>query len=163
MTVSLIVAMASNRVIGRDGNLPWRLPADMKRFRQVTTGHHVIMGRKTHESIGKPLPERTNIVLSRNTKYDAPGCRVAADLEGGLDLARRANETESFIIGGAGVYERALPNADRIYLTLVDAAVEGDVYFPSLEAGAWRETSREEHLADERHEYAFAFTMLERA
>jgi len=162
MTVSLIVAMATNRVIGREGELPWRLPADLKRFRQLTTGHHVIMGRKTHESIGKPLPERTNIVLSRDRAYAAGGCKVVADLESGLDLARDASETEAFIIGGAGVYEQALPKANRIYLTSVDAAADGDVYFPELEAGAWRETSREEHLADERNEYPFTFRLLER-
>ncbi len=162
MTVSLIVAMSRNGVIGRDGDLPWHLPADLKRFRELTTGHHVIMGRKTHESIGKPLPKRTNVVLSRAADYTADGCTVASDLSVALERAVAAGEGEAFVIGGAGVYERALANADRIYLTRVGADVDGDVRFPPLDEARWSEVSREEHGADERHSYPFAFTVLER-
>lgn len=163
MTVSLIVAMAENRVIGRDGDLPWRLSADLKRFRELTTGHHVIMGRKTWESIGKPLPGRTNVVVSRNPSFSAEGCTVLPGLDEALDAARTAGDDEAFVIGGARVYERALPDADRLYLTRVATRVEGDAYFPPLDESKWRETAREEHPADERNDHPFAFTVLERA
>ncbi len=162
MTVSLIAAMALNRTIGCDGGLPWNLPADLKRFRERTTGHVIIMGRKTHESIGRPLPGRTNVVLSRRAGYTAAGCVVARDLDGALEQARDAGETEAFVIGGAAIYEQALAHADRIYLTQVHADVPGDVFFPPLEASTWREVEREEHPADQRHAHRFAFTVLER-
>lgn len=162
MTVSLIAAVARNGVIGRDGALPWKLSADLKRFRELTTGHHVIMGRKTHESIGKPLPKRTNVVLSRSSGYTAEGCAVSSGLGEALREAERADEDEAFVIGGAGVYELALPTADRLYLTRVEADVAGDVHFPDLAANVWREVSREEHGADERNEHPFAFLVLER-
>jgi dihydrofolate reductase len=162
MTVSLIAAVARNGVIGRDGALPWKLSADLKRFRELTTGHHVIMGRKTHESIGKPLPKRTNVVLSRSSEYAAQGCTVASSLDEALSEAERAGDDEPFVIGGAGVYELTLPTADRLYLTRVEADVQGDVHFPDLAETAWREVSREEHGADERNEHPFAFLVLER-
>jgi dihydrofolate reductase len=163
MTVALIAAVSRNGVIGRDGQLPWRLPLDMTRFRTRTTGHHVIMGRRTYESIGKPLPERVNLVLSRRPDYAAPGCRVVQNLEDALEIARRAGESEAFVIGGADVYAAALPVADRVYLTRVDAEVNGDVRFPPLASGEWRETAREEHASDARHAHPFAITVLERA
>ncbi|MDG2306997.1 MAG: dihydrofolate reductase [Candidatus Binatia bacterium] len=162
MTVSLIAAVARNGVIGRDGALPWKLSADLKRFRELTTGHHVIMGRKTHESIGKPLPKRTNVVLSRSSEYTSPGCTVSSRLDEALSEAERAGDDEAFVIGGAGVYELALPTANRLYLTRVGADVQGDVHFPDLAETAWREVSREEHGADERNEHPFAFLVLER-
>lgn len=161
MTVSLIVAAARNDVIGRDGSLPWHLPDDLKRFRELTTGHHVIMGRTTHESIGRPLPGRTNVVLSRSRSYAAQGCTVVHAFDQALSTARTAGEEEAFVIGGARVYEAALPHADRVYLTRVDAEVPGDVRLPPLGAG-WTEVAREERPADARHEHAFAFTVLER-
>lgn len=163
MTVSLIAAVARNGVIGNDGDLPWHLPADLKRFRELTTGHYVLMGRKTHESIGRPLPERTNVVLSRSTTYEAPGCTVAPSIGAALERARAAGETETFVIGGAGVYEAALPRADRLYLTRVATDAPGDVRFPKLNEHVWRETLYEEHPADDRHAHAFAFTLLERS
>lgn len=161
MTVSLIVAAARNDVIGRDGTLPWHLPDDLKRFRALTTGHHVIMGRATHESIGRPLPGRTNVVLTRSPSYTAEGCTVVHALGEALSAARAAGEEEAFVIGGARVYEAALPRADRVYLTRVDAEVRGDVRLPPLGPG-WTEIAREERPADARHEHAFAFTVLER-
>ena len=162
MTVSLIAAVARNGVIGRAGALPWKLPADMKRFRELTTGHHIIMGRRTYQSIGRPLPERTNLVLSHAPDFDAPGCAVVSGLASALELARKGGESEAFVIGGRALYELALPRADRLYLTRVDAEVDGDIRFPPFDEAEWREASRQEHAADERHEHPFALTVLER-
>jgi len=161
LIVALVVAIAGDGVIGRDGALPWSLPADLKHFRTLTTGHHVVMGRKTHASIGRALPGRTNLVLTRHPEQVAPGCHPVATLDEALRVARDAGETTCFVIGGAGVYAQALPLAQRIHLTEVHAAVDGDVRFPELDRTRWREVSREEHAADERHAHAFAFTVLE--
>ncbi|MER3443390.1 MAG: dihydrofolate reductase [Meiothermus sp.] len=165
--LSLVVAMAENRVIGRNGGLPWRLPNDLKHFRRLTTGHPVVMGRKTYESIGKPLPGRTNVVVSRSPDYSAPGCLVVNSLEAALQVAEAAphdpaGTRETFVIGGAELYAQALPLADRIHLTLVHAEVAGDTFFPDLDPGAWREVSREDHEPDEQHAYAYSFLTLER-
>ena len=162
MIVSLIVAVARNGVIGRDGDLPWRLPRDLAYFKERTMGHHVIMGRRTWESIGRPLPGRSFVVVSRRQGFEAPGCRVVSSLSAALELAREAGEDEAFVIGGAALYAEALGRADRIYLTEVQADVDGDVTFPALGEG-WREVAREGHPADERHAYAVAFVVLERA
>ena len=163
MKVSLIAAVAQNGVIGRDGDLPWKLPADLRRFRELTTGHHIIMGRKTHASIGRALPQRTNLVLSRRAGYEAPGCTILRSLEAALENAREAAESEVFVIGGAAVYRMALPRADRIYLTEVEAEIDGDVHFPDFEGSKWRTLSSDRHEADEQHLYAFAMKVLERA
>ena len=144
--LSLIVAMARNRVIGRDGKLPWHLPADLKRFRALTMGHHILMGRKTWESIGRPLPGRTSIVITRTPGYAAPGANVVHSLSEALESARGGSEV--FVIGGAEVYRDALPLADRIYLTELQAEYEGDVLFPAFAAGQWRAGKREHHPAD---------------
>lgn len=160
MRLSLIVAMAENRVIGKDNTLPWRLPADLRRFRRLTTGHPVIMGRRSYESIGRPLPERTNIVVTRRPGYRAGGCLIAHTLEDAFALARDAHET--FVIGGADLYSQTLERADRIYLTLVHAHVPGDTFFPMFDMRAWRETGRDVHLADENHTYGYSFVTLER-
>jgi dihydrofolate reductase len=162
MTVSAIVAVARNGVIGRDGQLPWRLPDDLRRFRKLTTGHHVIMGRATYESIGRPLPDRENLVLTRSDRYVAPGCTVLHDLDEALEHARSAGDEEAFVIGGAALYALALPRTDRIYLTRIEEDVAGDTTFPPL-GGDWVEVSRERHEADPRHAHAFTFTVLERA
>src|SRR5262245_37513826 len=129
MRISLIAAMAENGVIGRGGQLPWRLEADLARFKQLTMGHTVIMGRKTWESIGRPLPGRRMIVVTRQGRYAADGIEVAGNLEAALEAARVAGEEEAFIIGGAEVYRQALPLADRLYMTLVLAEIEGDTKF----------------------------------
>ncbi len=162
MRVSLIAAVADDGVIGRDGRLPWHLPADLAHFKRLTTGHHVIMGRRTHDSIGRPLPARTNLVLSRDPGHRAQGCTVVASLEGALAHARAAGESEAFVIGGAEVYAAALPLADRIYLTRVAARVPGDARFPGLDATRWVESSREERAADERNAHDLAFVVLDR-
>lgn len=139
--------MARNRVIGRDGKLPWHLSADLKRFKAITLGHHIIMGRKTWESIGRPLPGRTSIVVTRNPSYVAAGATVVSSLAAALESAR--GDTEVFVIGGAEVYRDALPQADRIYVTELQADYEGDVHFPPLIPAQWRAGKRERHAAED--------------
>jgi len=158
--ISLIAALAENRVIGAHNTLPWRLPNDLKHFRRLTTGHAVVMGRKNHESIGKPLPERTNIVVTRNRDYRAAGCLIAHSVDEALRLAK--NDPEIFVIGGADIFRETLARAGRLYLTEVHATVPGDVYFPAFDRSAWREIQRERHEPDERHAYAYSFVLLER-
>ena len=164
MRITLVAAVAENGVIGRDGALPWRLSADLRRFREITTGHHVVMGRRTWESIGRPLPNRTNVVLSRDPFFrpDDEAVVVEPSIEDAIARARGAGETELFVIGGAEVYALALPLADRIRLTRVAARVDGDVRFPALDARDWAESPPEHHAADDRNEHAFAFVTLER-
>lgn len=152
--------MAENRVIGVNNTLPWRLPADLRHFRQLTTGHHVIMGRRNYESIGRPLPERINIVVTRNRDYRAPGCAVRHSLEEALRDA--GDDPEVFVIGGAEIYRQALDKADRIYLTLVHATVHGDTFFPEFDPGDWNETSRTRHEADEKNPHACSFVTYDR-
>ena len=158
--ISLVVAMDRERVIGRDGTLPWHLPADLRHFRAITMGKPIIMGRRTHASIGRALPGRRNLVLTRDAAYDAPGCELCRTLDEAL--ARVADVDEAMIIGGAALYRDALSRADRIYLTEVDAAVGGDVHFPPLDERDWIEVSREPHRRDESHAWDYCFRVLER-
>jgi len=139
--ISIIAAIASNGVIGRNGGLPWHLPADLRRFREITAGHAVIMGRKTFESIGRPLPDRVNIVVSRQAGYGAAGIVVAGSLQAALALA--TGEDEVFICGGGEIYQQALPLADRIYLTVLDQPFDGAVFFPEIPQDAFIEVCRE--------------------
>ncbi len=167
MIVSAIAAVAENGVIGRNGDLPWHLPDDLKYFQHITKGHHVITGRKNYESIPpkyRPLRNRVNIVVSRNASYEAPGALVVDSLATGLAIAQRANEKEAFIIGGGQIYREALTMrlVDRLYLTIVHSAVEGDTHFPPLDPGEWREVDRTHHEADERHAFAFSFVVMDR-
>ena len=154
MRVTVIVAVAQNGVIGKDGDLPWRLPDDLAYFKRLTSGHPIVMGRKTWESLGRPLPNRRNIVLSRQPGYEAEGAEVVTDFEAALD---GLTEDEVFVIGGAGLYAAALPLADRVCWTEVHADVEGDTVFPEWDRRAWEEVSRTAHAADERHAHPFAF------
>ncbi|OGT36540.1 MAG: dihydrofolate reductase, partial [Gammaproteobacteria bacterium RIFCSPHIGHO2_12_FULL_38_14] len=160
--LSAIAAMADDRLIGKNNRLPWHLPADFKHFKSLTTGHIVIMGRRTYESIGKPLPNRTNIVITRNTSFEAPGCIIMNSIDDAIQFAAQGTETEIFILGGEAIYKACIPYLDRIYLTLVHHHFEGDAYFPILDASVWVETKREDHSADEHNPYAYSFTMLER-
>jgi dihydrofolate reductase len=162
MRVSIVVAMAENRVIGQGNALPWRLPEDLKAFKRLTSGHAVVMGRKTFESIGKPLPQRLNIVISRQQDYDAAGAKVVASLERAMEVARQAGQQEVFIIGGEAIYRLALPLADRLYLTRVHGEVEGDVRFPQLDEAAWELVEQRRCEADERHAFAYTFERYER-
>lgn len=153
--VSLIAAVAANGVIGDNNALPWRLPEDLRRFKALTLGHPVIMGRKTFESIGRPLPGRRNIVISRNREYAAAGCEVAASLEAALEACRNGSD-EVFIIGGAQIYAEALPLAQRLYLTEISRDFEGDARFPAFDRNRWRETSRERQRTPEGLAFDFA-------
>ncbi len=161
MKVTLIAAMARDRVIGRQGQVPWHLPEDLKRFRRRTIGHAVIMGRKTFESIGKPLPKRRSIVITRQPDYLHPNVQVACSLEAALALAGH-KEDEIFIAGGEQIYQLALPGADRLDLTIVDARIAGDAHFPPFNSRQWRLISEEHHEADERHAHAYCFRVYER-
>jgi len=147
-------------VIGRDGKLPWYLPNDLQYFKRITMGKPIVMGRKTHESIGRPLPGRANIVVSSNRHYEAPGCTVVGSLDEACAAAGRCEEI--MIIGGASLYRDALPLASRIYLTEVNADVVGDVRFPPFDRRAWREIERAHHPADARNFCAHSFVVLER-
>jgi dihydrofolate reductase len=160
MTLSLIVAVAENGVIGNRGELPWRLSADLRRFRELTMGHHVIMGRKTYESLGRPLPGRTLIVITRQGDYDARGALVAASLDEALRLA--SGDPEPFVIGGAEIFREAFSRADRIYQTIVHARPEGDVFFPPWDESQWRIISEESRAADDKNQFYCTFRVLER-
>lgn len=162
MKLSMIVAVAENGVIGSKNQLPWDLPDDMRRFRELTEGHPVIMGRKTFASIGHPLPRRRNIVITRDTASEIPGCSVVGSVEEAMEVARNESTDEAFIIGGGQIYLQSLPIADRVYLTRVHASFEGDVVFPPLDAQEWQEVSHERHAADDRHSVAFTFLVYDR-
>jgi dihydrofolate reductase len=164
MKVSLIVAMAEGGVIGRAGRLPWHLPADMARFKRLTMDHHLIMGRRTWESIGRALPGRRMLVVSRRaTELALPeGVRGVGSLEEALAIAEQAGDDEAFVAGGGAIYRDALPRADRLYLTWVRAEVTGDTFFPAVDPGEWREVAREEVAADDRNPHATTFTVFER-
>lgn len=163
MTKSIIVAKAANHTIGKKGLLPWQLPKDMQHFRRLTMGHHVVMGRKTFESVGKPLPQRTTLVVTRNRHYQAAGCIIVHDLATALNTAKRAGETEVFIAGGEAIYREALSWADKIYLTEVKATLEGDTFLTAFDLAQWKEVKRTPHTADMQHLYPYDFVELVRA
>ncbi len=166
MTISLIVAASQNNVIGRNNQLPWHLPGDLQYFKTMTLGKPVIMGRKTFESIGKPLPGRDNIVISRQTNYAADGIKVVSSLEQAIALGQSINLIngieEVMVIGGAQIYEKSLDLADRVYLTRVHRKVEGDAYFPALDSQLWHEIAREDIAAKEPNPFDFSYLVLER-
>lgn len=150
--IALVVAHSANRVIGRDGGLPWRLPTDMRRFRELTTGHAVVMGRRTYESLPdafRPLPDRRNVVLTSDAAYAAAGAEVVTDLDAAL-------ADDCFVIGGGEIYAQALPHAQRVYATEIEAEIDGDTYFPALPAGEWRCVERSERIVEHGHAYTFA-------
>lgn len=151
--LSLIVAMARNRTIGIDNTLPWHLPEDLKHFKALTMGHHIIMGRKTYESIGRPLPGRTTVIVTRDPGYAMAGCLVAHSLDEAICLA--ADDDEAFFVGGANLYAQALPLAGRLYVTEIQAEYEGDAHFPDFPADQWRETARESHVGGSGLAYDF--------
>jgi dihydrofolate reductase len=159
--ISIIVAMARNRVIGVDGRIPWHLPEELKRFKRLTLGHHIVMGRKTWESIGRALPGRTSVIVTRQSGYRAPGAKVVHSLDEAITAC--GSDDEIFVIGGAELYSQSLPRAGRLYLTTVDAEVAGDTFMPELAAGDWREVSKEAFAADERHPHSFRCVTYERA
>lgn len=163
MMLTAIAAMAENYTIGRHNQLPWHLPADLKHFKSITSGNTVLMGRKTFTSIGKPLPNRVNIVVTRDSDFQVAGCTVAPSIDKALEMAKNADTREVFVIGGAEIYKQLLPKIDRIYLTIVHHEFDGDAYFPTLMPHEWKEISRERHPADVDNPYEYSFVMLERA
>ncbi len=158
----MIAAASDNDVIGTGNTLPWSLPDELQRFRQTTAGKPVIMGRKTHESIGRALPGRVNIVVSRDAGRQFDGCIAVPSLRDGIDAAKATEAPEAFIIGGGQIYQEAMPLVDRLYLTRVHAIMEGDTFFPTVSTDAWREVSHEDHAADDRHPFAFTYHVYER-
>lgn len=162
MIISTIVATAKNNVIGMDNGIPWYLPADLKYFKKITLNHHILMGRKCYESIGRPLPKRTNIIITRNPFFVATNCLVVHSLEEGLEIAHDNKEEEVFIIGGGEIYKMGLPYIDRVYLTEVDLEIKGEVFFPKLDMDNWKLTWEEKHKADEKNEHDYVFKILDR-
>ncbi len=165
MKISMIAAMSRNRVIGKDNDIPWHLPDDFKFFKDTTKHHHVIMGRKNYESLPhkfKPLPDRPNVIITRQANYPVEGAQVVPSLEAALEIARKAGEQEAFIIGGGEIYKLGLDIAEIIYLTEIDGEIAGDVFFPEFNKALWKEIDRRHHPADERHKFAFDFVTYEK-
>lgn len=160
MIISLIAAMDKNRVIGKKNTLPWYLPADLRHFKKLTADKPIIMGSTTFASIGKALPNRTNIVMTRDPAFVANGCVIVYSLEEALYAAN--GHDEIMVIGGANIFEQFLPLANKMYLTMIDAEIDGDVYFPAWNPAEWRETSREAHLPDEKNPYSYSFLVLKK-
>ena len=163
MTVSLIVALSANRVIGRDGGLPWYLPADLRHFKRTTMGHHLIIGRRTWEEVGKPLPGRDMVVVTRSRNFAPEGVQVVRSVEQALEIA--ATDDEPFIGGGAQIYRIALARdlVDRLYLTRIHTEIEGDTRFPEIDFDTWELVSEDHHEADEKNEFAYSFLVFERS
>lgn len=154
-TITIIAAIADNNALGKNNDLIWHLPADLKRFKKTTTGHHIIMGRNTFESIGKPLPNRTTVIISRNADYKAEGCIIVDSLGKALKVAK--NDETPFIIGGAQIYEQAISIADKLDITEVHHTFDADVFFPKIDKNIWRESSRELFKADEKNKFDYSF------
>ncbi|HHQ4641953.1 TPA: type 3 dihydrofolate reductase [Aeromonas veronii] len=162
MKISMIAAMAHDRVIGKDNQMPWHLPADLAHFKRVTLGKPVLMGRKTFESIGRPLPGRRNLVISRNPDYQAEGIEVVGSVEAALALLAGCSVEELMVIGGGHLYAEMLPSADCLYLTQIDLAVEGDTRFPAFDDGQWQRIECESHPADEKNPHPYSFETWQR-
>jgi dihydrofolate reductase len=162
MIISCIVATAHNRVIGKDNDIPWYLPADLQYFKKTTIDHHIIMGRNCYVSIGRPLPKRTNIIITRDPFFLSSNCLVARSIDEALSMAQKGGETEVFIIGGGQIYDQTRNYWDRLYITEVDVDVEGDIFFPDLDMSKWKLVSEEAHKADEKNEYDYYFKVYDR-
>jgi dihydrofolate reductase len=156
-TITIIAAIANNNALGKDNDLIWYLPADLKRFKKVTTGHHILMGRNTYESIGKPLPNRTTVIITRNSNYKAEGCIVVNSIEKAIEVAKE--DEHVFVIGGAQIYKQAMEAdlVDQLDITLVHQNFEADVFFPEIKTAIWKEASRENFEADEKNTYDYSF------
>lgn len=162
MIISAIVACAKKGIIGKDNEIPWYLPADFAYFKRTTLNHHIIMGRNCFESIGRPLPKRTNIVITRNPFYIASGCLMTHSIGEALKTAQKNGETEAFIIGGGEIYKQSVDLWDKLYLTEVGLDTEGDVFFPEIDLTHWRLVSEEQHQKDEKNEFDYTFKIFER-
>lgn len=161
MRIAQIVAVAQNGVIGKDNDLIWRLSNDLKYFKNITTGHHIIMGRKNYESIGRPLPNRTSIIITRNPNYKAEGCIVVNSLEKAIEIAKTNGDDEAFIIGGGEIYNMSMNLVNRIYYTEVHESFEGDTFYPELDKSTWNEISREKHSSDEKNAHDYSFVIYD--
>ena len=160
MQLSIIVAMDKNRVIGKDGTLPWHISSDLKNFKKITMGKPILMGRKTHESIARPLPGRENIILTKNQNYFSEGCVVKNNLDEVFSYCEKV--TELMVMGGATLYEQTLDKAEKLYVTEVRASIDGDTFFPEYDPDQWIEIAKDSFKADENNEYDYSFTVLER-
>ncbi|GAB3648044.1 dihydrofolate reductase [Echinicola sediminis] len=164
LTVSIIVAKAKNNVIGKDNQLIWRLSADLKHFKQYTTGHYIIMGRKTYESMGKPLPNRTSVVITRNPEYKIPeGHHTVGGLKEALELAAKNGQDKVYVIGGGEIYRQAIPLTDELIVTEVDCQPEGDTFFPPINSSEWEKISEEAHTKDDKNEFDYSFITYKRS
>ena len=161
MIISIIVAVSENNAIGKDGQVPWHLRADLKNFKRVTMGHHLIVGRKTFESIGRPLPGRNMVIVSRNKEYAAEGCQVVHSLEAALELAQAHDEQEVFVAGGAEIYALALPLATKFYFTRVHTEVEADTYFPEIDWGNWQRIDTKKFKSSEDNDFDFTISVFD--
>ena len=159
--ITLIVAMGKNREIGKENQLLWHLPKDLKRFKELTSGYPIIMGRKTYESIGKPLPNRTNIVISRKNDWFEEGILIVGSIKEAVKFAKKIDE-EVFILGGGNIYEQTIDFADKLEVTLVDAVLDADTFFPKINEKVWQKTNEERHQKDEKNEFDFCFQTFER-
>ncbi|MEH7236478.1 dihydrofolate reductase [Bacillus sp. JJ1562] len=159
--ISLLLAMDKKQLIGKDNDLPWRLPADLAYFKRVTMGHPIIMGRKTYDSIGRPLPGRENIIVTRDTSYKAEGCKVIHSID---EIVKMNDETdqELFVIGGAEIFKEILPYSDRLYITEIEEVFEGDTYFPEFDKAEWKVISKEKGIKDEKNPYEYTFFVYEK-
>ncbi|MBP6446890.1 MAG: dihydrofolate reductase [Saprospiraceae bacterium] len=162
MIISCIVALAKNRVIGKDNDIPWYLPADLQYFKKTTIEHTVIMGRNCYVSIGKPLPKRTNIIVTRDPFFISSNCLIARSIPEALHMAHQAGEKEAFILGGGQIYEQTSDLWDKLYITEVDTDVEGDVFFPDIDMTEWRLVSLSEHKKDEKNLFDYTFKVFEK-
>lgn len=162
MIISIIAAVANKNVIGNKNQLPWRLPADMKHFRELTTGHCIIMGQKTHESIGKALPSRTNIILTFDTNYKSEGCIVVSSIEEALKDAVVKGESEVFVIGGASIYKQFIEISNRLYITRINKDFDGDAFFPEINKSEWKLSSVEKHNIDDNNAYPYLFEVYDK-
>lgn len=158
--ITIIAALAENNALGKDNKLIWHIPADLKRFKKVTAGHHVIMGRKTFESLGKPLPNRINIIITRNNNYNPKGCIVVNSLQEAIEATKE--DENPFILGGAEIYKQAIEIADKLDLTFVHHQFEADAFFPEIDKTIWKEMSREDFKADDKNKYNYSFVTFER-
>ena len=159
--ITIIAAIAKNNALGKDNDLIWHLPADLKRFKKVTSGHHILMGRNTFESIGKPLPNRTSVIITRNQDYFKDGCLIANSIEDALEISK---DDDAFIIGGAQIYKQAIEKGlvDKLDITIVHQDFEADVFFPKIDMDVWKEVSREDFKADEKNKYDYSFVSYTR-
>lgn len=162
MIRAIMAAVADNGVIGKDNDLAWHLPADLRHFKKTTSGHYILMGRKTFESLGKPLPNRTNIIITRNPDYLQRGAFVVHSLEKALRLVEKDGQEKAFILGGGEIYRQAMALADHMYITEVHGTFEGDTFFPEIHPEVWKEVHRKDYPADEKNKYAYSFVEYDR-